>query len=64
MHKNESGQITGMARLADALLNLAFDEEMLSVAWLLLADIVDYSVGNGRMPGGLKRLLGKQKFYH
>lgn len=53
-----------MARLADALLNLAFDEEMLSVAWLLLADIVDYSVGNGRMPGGLKRLLGKQKFYH
>ncbi|ANE05010.1 hypothetical protein [Corynebacterium crudilactis] len=57
LEKTESGQIAGMVNIAEALLNLVFEEDMLAVAWLLLRDIVDYSAGDARMASGLKRVL-------
>lgn len=57
LEHSPAGQIARMASLADALLELAYGEEMLPVVWLLLCDIVDYSAGDGRTAAGLKRVL-------
>lgn len=57
LEHSPAGQVARMASLAEALLPLAFEEDMLPVVWLLLCDIVDYSAGDGRTATGLKRVL-------
>lgn len=55
--RSPTGQLARLATLADGLLALAYEEEMLCVAWPILSDLVNYSAGDARTVTGLKRVL-------